>query len=76
LRSWWNESTIELFEEFNLNLTNRANRVLGIVKISSGGMAGTASDPKLIFGAALKACASGIILSHNHPSENLSPSLY
>ncbi|MGC3947998.1 MAG: JAB domain-containing protein [Chryseolinea sp.] len=74
LRSCWNESTIELFEEFNVLLTNRANRVLGIVKISSGGIAGTVADPKLIFAAALKAGASGIILAHNHPSGNLTPS--
>jgi DNA repair protein RadC len=37
-------------------------------------MAGTIADPKVIFSAALKACASSIILSHNHPSGNLKPS--
>ena len=29
---------------------------------------------ELIFGTALKAAASGIIISHNHPSGNLKPS--
>ena len=37
-------------------------------------MSGTVADPKLIFAAALKACASSIILAHNHPSGNLKPS--
>lgn len=50
------------------------NRVLEIVEISSGGMVGTIADPKLIFGAALKAGACSVILTHNHPSCNLKPS--
>ncbi|MBL7870526.1 MAG: JAB domain-containing protein, partial [Cyclobacteriaceae bacterium] len=55
-------------------LTNRANKVLGIFEVSTGGISGTVADPKLIFAAAIKAAASGIILSHNHPSGNLQPS--
>ena len=52
-------------------LLNRANRVIGISDISSGGVAGTVADPKVIFVIALKANASSIILTHNHPSGNL-----
>lgn len=74
LRQTWDESKLELVEQFKIMLTNRANRVLGILEISTGGIAGTVADPKLIFVAALKAGASGIILSHNHPSGNLKPS--
>jgi len=48
--------------------------VLGIVEVSTGGIAGTVADPKLIFAAALKGAATEIILSHNHPSGNLAPS--
>jgi DNA repair protein RadC len=70
----WNMETIELKEDFKLLLLNRANRVLGIYEVSSGGMAGTVVDPKLIFGIALKAGASYLVLSHNHPSGNLKPS--
>jgi len=55
-------------------LLNRANRVLGVVTISQGGIAGTVVDPKIIFAAALKSGASGIILAHNHPSGNHLPS--
>ena len=42
--------------------------------ISRGGVSGTVVDLKLVFGTAMKAGASNIILSHNHPSGNLRPS--
>lgn len=70
----WDPNKIDLLEQFKVVLLSRANKVLGIVDISTGGITGCIADPKLIFGAALKACASSIILSHNHPSGNLRPS--
>ncbi|WP_316846788.1 JAB domain-containing protein [Pedobacter psychrodurus] len=70
----WSLDKIELVEEFKIILLNRGNRVLGIVNISQGGMSGTVADPKIIFAIALKACANGIILSHNHPSGESRPS--
>lgn len=74
LQEHWNFEIIEFIEEFKIMLLNRANRVLGIVDISQGGMSGTVVDPKVVFAAALKSAASGIILIHNHPSGNLKPS--
>lgn len=70
----WNQDRIDLIEEFKIILLNRRNKVLGIVNISQGGMSQTMADPKIIFAVALKACASGIILSHNHPSGESAPS--
>lgn len=70
----WDLDTLELRESFKILLLNRGNRILGIYEVSSGGMAGTVADPKLIFGAALKSAASSVILSHNHPSGLLKPS--
>jgi DNA repair protein RadC len=62
-------------EEFWILLLNRANRVINKEKISSGGMAGTVVDAKIIFRRALEnGPASAIILVHNHPSGNLKPS--
>ena len=55
-------------------LLNRANKILGIFDVSNGSSTGTVADPKLIFAAAIKANACGIILAHNHPSGNLQPS--
>ncbi|HPM31475.1 MAG TPA: JAB domain-containing protein [Chryseolinea sp.] len=74
LKRVWNDSMIELCEQFKVIFTNRANKVLGVFEVSTGGIAGTVADPKLIFVAALKAGATGLILSHNHPSGNLTPS--
>ncbi len=70
----WDENRIEYIEQFKIILLNNSNRVLGLFEVSSGGTSGTVADPKLIFAAALKANASGIILAHNHPSGGVSPS--
>ena len=43
---------------------NRTDKVLGIMEISTGGVSGTVADPKVIFGAAIKASASGLIVAH------------
>jgi DNA repair protein RadC len=70
----WNPQTIGFLEEFKILLMNRSNAVLGILEISKGGTTNTVSDLKVIFSAALKGNASGIIAAHNHPSGNLNPS--
>lgn len=70
----WDENKIEFVEQFKVMLLNKSNKVLGIYKLSTGGISGTVADPKLIFAAALKANASNIILCHNHPSGNVKPS--
>ncbi len=74
LLSTWDKDTIELQEEFKVIFLNRANLVLGIYPLSKGTTSGTLVDVKLIFGVALKSNASGIIITHNHPSGNLKPS--
>jgi DNA repair protein RadC len=63
-----------LHEEFWILLLNKANKVLNKVLISKGGQSATVVDAKVIFKAALEHNASSIILAHNHPSGNLSPS--
>ena len=70
----WNPNRISLIEEFKILLLNRANRVLGIFNVSSGGIAGTVVDARLIFATALKCTACAIVLAHSHPSGNLKPS--
>ena len=70
----WEDGKLELIEQFNILLLNRANKVLGIFKVSTGGVTGTVADPKIILTAALKANACALIMAHNHPSGNLSPS--
>ncbi|MEQ9302467.1 MAG: JAB domain-containing protein, partial [Marinoscillum sp.] len=55
-------------------LMKRNNEVIKKVQISSGGVSGTAVDPKIIFKNAIENLASGVILAHNHPSGNTNPS--
>lgn len=71
----YNDGTIELYESFFILVLNRANKVLGCIKISQGGTAGTVVDAKIIFQAALAVPGvSALILCHNHPSGNFNPS--
>ena len=74
LKRIYEDDKIEYVEQFIILLLNRANRVLGWVKISQGGITGTVADVRLIFQAGLFANATSIILSHNHPSGNKTPS--
>lgn len=73
-RENWDDMKIGLIEQFKVMYLNRGNKVLGITNLSSGGIAGTVVDPKVLFVVALKVAASAVILAHNHPSGNLTPS--
>jgi DNA repair protein RadC len=61
-------------EEFWVLLLNQNNRVLSKHLISTGGVSGTVADVRIILKKAIDELASGIILSHNHPSGNILPS--
>ena len=74
LKENWDASRIEFIEQFKVVFLNRANKVLGILEVSTGGVSGTVADPKVIFVAAIKANASSFLVAHNHPSGNLNPS--
>lgn len=61
-------------EQFYAMYLNRANHVLGVDRISSGGISGTVVDTRLICKPAIMQLASSVIVAHNHPSGNLKPS--
>lgn len=61
-------------EEFWIVLLSRSNDVISKKKISQGGVSGTVADNKLIFKSALEELASSLVVCHNHPSGNLTPS--
>ncbi len=61
-------------EQFWVLMLDRANHIIRRRLISTGGIAGTVADPKVIFKQAMDDLASGIILVHNHPSGNRKPS--
>jgi DNA repair protein RadC len=61
-------------EVFKVILLNRANRLIKDVTISEGTLEASIVHPRDVFREALLEPASGIILIHNHPSGNPSPS--
>jgi DNA repair protein RadC len=62
------------YEEFWILILNRANQVITYKCVSEGGLSGTVADPKKIFRTALEYNAAAVILCHNHPSGNTTPS--
>ena len=74
LRGQYDDDTLEYKEYFKVVLLSTASKVLGIVTISEGGVIGTVVDVKQILQAAILANATGILLSHNHPTRNAKPS--
>ncbi len=73
-RDTWDAGKINLQEQFKVMLLDTGMSCLGISLISSGGIAACHVDLKLVFATALKARASRIVLAHNHPSGNDTPS--
>lgn len=61
-------------EEFWALHLNRANALIEKRFVSSGGIAGTVVDVKMIFKPAIENLASSLVLCHNHPSGNAKPS--
>jgi DNA repair protein RadC len=61
-------------EVFKVLLLNRANRLMKEVTISEGTLEASIVHPRDVFHEALLELATGIILIHNHPSGNPSPS--
>ncbi|HOY49114.1 MAG TPA: DNA repair protein RadC [Flavobacteriales bacterium] len=61
-------------EEFWIMCLNRNNRILGTSRIGAGGISATVADVRLILHYAIERHASCLILCHNHPSGNTTPS--
>lgn len=61
-------------EEFVALFLDRRNKVIGWHNASKGGATSTIVDSKQIFGIATKINAQGLIISHNHPSGETTPS--
>ncbi len=61
-------------EEFHVIYLNNGNKVLKTVRIAQGGITATVVDARLIFKIAFEIYATAIILVHNHPSGQLTPS--
>jgi DNA repair protein RadC len=61
-------------EQFWVLLLNRSNKIIHVRMVSTGGLHSTVVDTRMIFRIAMEHLASAIVLCHNHPSGNVSPS--
>ena len=57
-----------------LNISKSMKKVIQKNQLSKGGITGTLVDVRLALKTAIQVGAVGLILAHNHPSGNLSPS--
>ena len=74
MRQIWDKDSLEIYESVIVVFLNRANKTIGWMKVSQGGLSGTVVDNRLILATALKGLAQGIIMAHKHPSGNTQPS--
>lgn len=61
-------------EVFLVLLLNSANRIMKEVKVSEGSLNASVVHPREVFKAAIDELAAAVILVHNHPSGNRTPS--
>ena len=73
IRNFYSDD-IGIYESFFILLLNRGNTTIGYAKISQGGIVGTVIDATIIAKFCVEALAKSVILCHNHPSGNLTPS--
>jgi hypothetical protein len=65
---------IELQEYFIVLYLSQSNNIIGYYRHSKGAINATLADIRIILGTALKCAAISMIVSHNHPSGNFTPS--
>ncbi len=73
-RRIWDGSKLELREDVVILALSTSKRLIGWIRVFSGGLDRAVVDAKLIFQVGLNANAAGLIVAHNHPSGELEPS--
>lgn len=74
LKHLYNKHASYVAEHFICLYTNNASEVIGFETHSKGAINATVVDVPRIVGIATKLLASGVIVSHNHPSDNIKAS--
>ncbi len=74
LKEVYEKNKISYQEEVIVLYLKSSDKLIGYQKLCSGGLTSAIIDVRLIFSTALKTFATGIIISHNHPSGNINPS--
>lgn len=74
IRKTFDVDTLELQEQFIVIYLDVVCNVIGYYKHSKGAINTVLADVRIILGVAVKSGCAAIIVAHNHPSGNLSPS--
>ncbi len=61
-------------ENFSIVLLNTKNRIIAIETVTTGGLNSSIVHPREVFNRAIRRSSAAIILAHNHPSGDPSPS--
>lgn len=61
-------------EEFVAVLLDTANTIIGLVRVSVGGLNSSIVEPAQVFKAAILGNTAKLLVAHNHPSGNPEPS--
>jgi DNA repair protein RadC len=64
----------EIREHFLVLLVDNKNRIIGWYMVAVGTISECIVHPREVYSIAIRECASSIIVCHNHPSGELSPS--
>ncbi len=68
------ESRVKDIEQFQVLLLNTRRRLMQVVKIADGTLDTLLVHPREVFKPAIAAGAAAVVLTHNHPSGDPSPS--
>jgi len=69
------ENSINDREVMYVILLNNKNKPLSVEPVSMGAINGTVADPRIIFKHAITKSATSLIMVHNHPSGDPTPSV-
>ena len=61
-------------ECFYVFMLDAKNKIIGYSEVGRGGIEDCGVDPRIVFRSAIHLSASSIIISHNHPSGDSTPS--
>ena len=74
-RVGWDQKSFNIQERVYVIFLNPANKAIGSpICFHKGGVCETVIDMRIIFSTALACLANGLIIAHNHPSGDITPS--
>ena len=71
---FWDMDNIDVFEEFHVLFLNYRNKPIGTMKAGEGTINTTVVDVNRVCATAVLSRATAVILFHNHPSGETTPS--